>query len=149
MKVKFGFTLIELLVVIAIIGMLSSLFVSNYMEIRKKSRDAKRMSDLKQIQKALELYKQDQNPPAYPTALPAPCSEWRVGNKIYMNSVPGDPLGNCNTPSPYYYSRTDTLKYTLEACMETLNSGENIKACSGLNCSNFGNNNLCFSVYEP
>lgn len=51
-----GFTLIELLVVIAIIGILSSVVLASLNSAREKSRDARRVSDLKQIQLALELY---------------------------------------------------------------------------------------------
>lgn len=55
-----GFTLIELLVVIAIIGLLSTLAVVALTSARAKARDAKRISDVKQIQTALELYFADQ-----------------------------------------------------------------------------------------
>jgi len=51
-----GFTLIELLVVITIIGALSSLAVVSYQSVRMSARDVKRVSDMKQIQTALELY---------------------------------------------------------------------------------------------
>lgn len=51
-----GFTLIELLVVIAIIGILSSVVLASLNSAREKSRDARRISDIKQIQLALELY---------------------------------------------------------------------------------------------
>lgn len=51
-----GFTLIELLVVIAIIGILSSVVLASLSTARQKSRDAKRISDLGQVQLALELY---------------------------------------------------------------------------------------------
>ncbi len=58
---KKGFTLIELLVVIAIIGLLSTLAVVSLNNARAKSRDAKRIADVKQIQTALELYYNDNN----------------------------------------------------------------------------------------
>ncbi len=51
-----GFTLIELLVVIAIIGILSSVVLASLSTAREKSRDGKRVSDIGQIQLALELY---------------------------------------------------------------------------------------------
>jgi prepilin-type N-terminal cleavage/methylation domain-containing protein len=53
---KKGFTLIELLVVIAIIALLSSVVLASLTSARMKSRDARRTSDLKQIQTALELF---------------------------------------------------------------------------------------------
>ncbi|MBI4434544.1 type II secretion system protein [Candidatus Uhrbacteria bacterium] len=58
---KRGFTLIELLVVIAIIGLLSTLAVVAMSNARQKARDAKRVSDIKQIQSALDLYATDKN----------------------------------------------------------------------------------------
>ena len=69
-----GFTLIELLVVIAIIGILSSVVLASLNTARQKSRDARRISDMKQIQLALELYF-DANGNSYPVqaegAIPA------------------------------------------------------------------------------
>lgn len=51
-----GFTLIELLVVIAIIGILSSVVLASLNSARGGARDVKRMTDMKQLQIALELY---------------------------------------------------------------------------------------------
>nr|AQQ74998.1 hypothetical protein [uncultured bacterium] len=48
-KESSGFTLIELLVVIAIIGILSSVVLASLNSARAKGRDARRLSDLKQI----------------------------------------------------------------------------------------------------
>lgn len=119
-----GFTLIELLVVIAIIGSLSALLLPNYMGARERARDAQRKSDLKQIQKALEMYKQDQTTAQYPSddSFLSPGACWSslpgcTGN-IYMKKVPGDP--NRTPDNKYYYVRnpSDSLKYTLCACLE-------------------------------
>lgn len=51
-----GFTLVEILTVVAIIGTISSIGVVSYESVRASSRDVKRVSDLKQIQTAIELY---------------------------------------------------------------------------------------------
>lgn len=51
-----GFTLIELLVVIAIIGLLASIITTSMNNARLKSRDAKRLSDIKQLNTGLDLY---------------------------------------------------------------------------------------------
>ena len=45
-----GFTLIEMLVVVAIVGLLSSVVVVGVGGARQKARDAKRVSDVRQIQ---------------------------------------------------------------------------------------------------
>lgn len=116
-----SFTLIELLVVIAIIGSLSALFLPNFMAARERARDSQRKSDLKQIQNALEMYKQDQTPTSLPAtgSLPTVGSCWSSGPSctanIYMNKFPGDPD---RTPSNYYYNNDGSLTYTLCACLE-------------------------------
>ena len=51
-----GFTLIEMLVVIAIITLLTGIIVTSLTGSKSKARDAKRISDLGQIQLALELF---------------------------------------------------------------------------------------------
>jgi prepilin-type N-terminal cleavage/methylation domain-containing protein len=68
---KKGFTLIELLVVIAIIGILSSVVLASLSTARQKSRDAKRISDLGQVQLALELF--FDRIQSYPSTTPTIC----------------------------------------------------------------------------
>ena len=55
MKSKSGFTLIELLVVIAIIGILSAVVLTSLNSSRDRARDAKAISDVKQVALAYEL----------------------------------------------------------------------------------------------
>ncbi len=56
-KLKQGFTLIELMVTIGIIAILSAVLFASYNSAREQARDKLRMSDLKEMQVALELYK--------------------------------------------------------------------------------------------
>lgn len=58
---KRGFTLIELLVVISIIGLLATIVLVSLNSARGKARDARRMSDLRQIQTAIWMYYDNHN----------------------------------------------------------------------------------------
>ena len=122
-----GFTLIELLVVIAIISALSALVLPNFMAVREKARDTQRKSDLRQIKTGLELYKQNQNPPLYPSGIPDGGTCWSsegfdtacLDSVVYLKSFPSDPsrLDGSGNHEGYYYLSTDT-SYTLCSCLE-------------------------------
>lgn len=58
-KPEKGFTLTELLVIVAIIGIFASVISPNLLESRAKARDAKRVSELKDLEQAVELYFQN------------------------------------------------------------------------------------------
>ncbi len=91
-----GFTLIELLVVISIIGLLSSVVLSSLNGARKKGRDARRLSDLKQLQVALELYYDSQASPGYPVSTVVENVANVLGGLVtggYIGVLPEDPLG--------------------------------------------------------
>ena len=51
-----GFTLIELLIVIAIIGILASFILASLSTSRQKSRDGKRIAEMTQMVRTLELF---------------------------------------------------------------------------------------------
>lgn len=51
-----GFTMPEILITVGIIGVVSSIGTVSYESARAKARDVKRVSDLKQIQTAVEFY---------------------------------------------------------------------------------------------
>lgn len=104
-----GFTLIELLVVIAIIGILSSVVLASLNSARVKGREARRLSDIKQIQVALELYN-DANG-SYPSA---------IADLVptYMPGTPTDPLGG--TSDDYGYVQVSSgASYYVGALLET------------------------------
>lgn len=52
-----GFLLIELLVVLSIVSLLSSIILASVSTARMKARDARRISDSRQIQTALAIYR--------------------------------------------------------------------------------------------
>jgi len=60
-KNRKGFTLVELLVVIAIIAILATIILASVGSYREKSRDSRRLNDLRQIVPALELYYNENN----------------------------------------------------------------------------------------
>lgn len=51
-----GFTILELLVVIAIIGLIASLTIVGLSTVRAKSRDSRRIADVKTVRAALDSY---------------------------------------------------------------------------------------------
>lgn len=90
-----GFTLIELLVVIAIIGLLSTLAIVALGTARMKSRDARRLADLKQIQTALELFYSDSS--TYPVQASPGITLGVAPNNVCLN-ITGFTTANCTGP---------------------------------------------------
>ncbi len=110
LKKSKGFTLIELLVVIAVIGILAALVITYLSQARLKARDARRKSDLADVQKALDLFADDNNG-NYPANTAALVPD-------YMPRVPTDPQsGNAYG---YLPSGTST-EYELNASLENAN----------------------------
>jgi len=127
-----GFTLIELLVVIAIIGMLASVILASLNTARLKARDARRLSDIKEIQTALALYFDDQSPVSYPT------TSLSVLAPSYLQKIPTDP----KTGSAYGYTGAQ-VTYVLGAQLENtsnsaLSSGLSTGTAGTLNCATTG-----------
>ncbi len=138
-QAKRGFTLIELLVVIAIIGLLSTLAVVAMSNARLKARDAKRVSDIKQIQSALDLFATDKNGYVKKGTAAAPQTLGAAGalclsdvegladactGNVYMAKVPSNPTPGGRAAGYGYYGDGDctgavctnyTILFDLEA----------------------------------
>jgi prepilin-type N-terminal cleavage/methylation domain-containing protein len=115
MKNKKGFTLIELLVVIAIIGLLSTLAVISLTGARSKARDARRTSDLRAWQSALELYRTDNN-----DKIPAASTTY-ANVLLSLNNYLTPRLDDPNPGNSYIYCGTTTptsSSYLLYANLE-------------------------------
>jgi len=106
-----GFTLIELLVVIAIIGILSSVVLASLNDARTKSRDAKRVADVKQLQLALELYFDSNG--GYPTTAEGLDALVTAGS-IAAIPTPGAGVDNAT----YLYVSSSVTDYCLATDLE-------------------------------
>ena len=131
-----GFTLVELLIVISIIAILVAAGTYSWQNAQAKARDGRRKQDLKEVQKALELY--FQNNGKYPdynagqikcnltsppdTTTIAWGSAFTCGSINYMQQLPKDPLSKSQTDGYYYFVTPPNPKtYSLSAKLENSN----------------------------
>lgn len=87
-----GFTMIELLVVMAILGILMAFGAANYMKSLSRGRDAKRIEDMKTIQKGFELYY------AKNDTYDADCGVMFGDDDLFPSGVPAAPKGSSYGP---------------------------------------------------
>jgi len=117
-----GFTLIELLVSMGIIAVLTGMAVFNFNQSRMRARDVQRKSDVSQLQKAMELYKNDNR--TYPADTNFQTTLIDGGyTKVTFN----DPKG-AEWYTYRYLPALDLRTYYLVACLE--NNGDSTKATS-------------------
>ncbi|HLP86932.1 MAG TPA: type II secretion system protein [Candidatus Paceibacterota bacterium] len=95
-----GFTLIELLVVVAVIGVLSAIVISSINTAKMRNRDAKRISDVKALQVAIEMAKTDGiSPPQVYNHTGSGIFNYLVPN--YISAIPVE--NGATYRYPYYY----------------------------------------------
>ena len=142
MKIKkirgtYGFTLFELLVSISIIAILTAVAVVSFGGLNKKTRDARRTSDLEKVRLALESARQIGN--TYPSNLLS-----LTGPSGALDKVPVDPKGVGYT---YAYSvGSSNTTYILCAYMEDVGS-TNVGSSNG--CASCGVSSCNYKVINP
>lgn len=116
-----GFTIIELIVVTAIIAVLLSVISVSIVGAKAKGRDARRVSDMNELAKALSLYNNNHN--RYPIQTTQilltssdPVSATLEGDGVISN-VPKDPLSSARDYT--YISDLTGNSYILTFCTET------------------------------
>ena len=116
---KEGFTIIELLVVIAIIMLLTSIIATTVKEVRARARDARRIQDLDNLVRAIEMYEIQHG--VYPgegdtsgAQISPKCTSDLKNDLIgdgLLRTIPGDPIddanctdiGSANNDDLYFY----------------------------------------------
>lgn len=145
-----GFTLIELVVVIGIIAILAVILIAtlNPFEQFHKAQDARRKSDLAQIQKALESYYQDFG--RYPATSAdykivsnengtGVTKDWGSNWSPYMQIIPEDNDGkyyvynvSADGQSYWLYASIDRYLNDLQSCYNLGTTGNNTYACGNV-----------------
>lgn len=157
LKSESGVTLIELLVVVALIGILAAglIMVVDPKGQINKANDARRKSDLAQVQRALETYYQDFG--RYPQSTvgtyniqgAAWGAAWSVGGVVYMSKLPIDSGGTrkyaYNSPCPnnqcYYLYASLQRSQDPQVCnggAVCTNAVGMLNACGAGNICNYG-----------
>jgi len=110
---QIGFTIVELLIVIVVIGILATITIAVYNGVQQRGRDSMRTSDVRSVQKAIEMYKIDTG--SYPQAISGgtPVADGAgtalsnlstVLTPTYLATIPSDPKVGVY----YSYVRQDT-----------------------------------------
>jgi|GEM_PF-858479 len=126
-----AFTLMEILVIIVIVGVIATLTTIALNNLRSKSRDVKRISDIRQIQSALEMYKNDNN--TYPQYLtPSMSLIGSLNGQTYLSAIPAPPGqldGNCSSDVYDYQYDSSSNSYSILYCL-----GDAIQSTGPANC---------------
>lgn len=124
-KSKVAFTLIELLVVITVINILGSIILVSANTARQKARLVRRVTDIRTIQKALELYNLRND--SYPDTgmqkfsecaggfTTQPKNQWipNLVSEGYLRFLPTDPFMASNQPASCYAYQSNGTNYKL------------------------------------
>jgi prepilin-type N-terminal cleavage/methylation domain-containing protein len=126
-----GFTLIEILIVVAIIAILASVVLVGLGPTQQAGRDARRISDLSEVQNGLELYYNKCG--FYPGVSATACdptastgystmSAALIGVGIGISSVPVDPTNSGTHVYSFATNGASATSYVLGAVLENVNN---------------------------
>ena len=149
---KRGFTLIELLVVISIIALLASIIFSAVTAARSKARDAERISDMRQLSNAINLYFSDKgslprNQTGWCTTVSNATNGWGPAFQAdlvptYIGKVSLDPT-KANQVGDYFYFNQGNTTNNFSVCAMLENSSNGSYDYSA--CANGRVYNYCVS----
>jgi general secretion pathway protein G len=153
-KQRQGFTLIEILIVVAIIAILASVVLIGLGPTQQQGRDARRLSDLREVQTGLELYYNEKG--VYPDCTGNGATCWgtmstaltTASPSIGVTQVPNDPSSG---RSYYYNSFNSDATYVIGATLENTSNpafqgytAPSVGSPTGISCNASGT--YCLSL---
>jgi len=119
---------IEISIIVLIVIILTIISILAFMSSRARANDARVVSDVRQIQSALALYRHDFD--AYPDAESFIAGKpLAAGENVYMGIIPEPPSSKSNCVGSYVYTYTahtsteELSYYTLEYCLGSETAG--------------------------
>ncbi|MCA9394838.1 MAG: prepilin-type N-terminal cleavage/methylation domain-containing protein [Candidatus Omnitrophica bacterium] len=104
---KKGFTLIELMVVMVVIAILVGIAIPRFKGMQDEANITKAQSELKTLQVAVESYRSNQNPPAYPDTATSLVEDYLLdASPQIVSSILYDPF-NPDNEAEYQYILSD------------------------------------------
>ena len=167
-NLRSGLSLVEMMVVISIIAVLSGVIYASFDDARKQARDKARMTALKELQLAVELYKAQNG--TYPSSCGgssdffgpgeemgdyyADCGDEYIQGLVpdFIDELPQDPKSESDLGMGFYYrSDGSSYKILVQNSVEAIavNSGDEFYRCPG-SCNTQGGEDLArtYAVYS-
>lgn len=162
MQTRWGFTLIELLVVVTVVSLLTIVVTYSIQEQGASTRDAQRQADLRNLQNAIELYKQRYGrypeacdgrveswagEPGTNFACPGDDAEYIVGLvPEFIRSLPTDPQRN-GPNSGYVYATNAAGSVYIVKARRTVESEEVTFDHAFKSCAAAGGQEICDAIH--
>lgn len=157
MKRYQGFTIVELLIVVVVIAILAAIVTVVYGNVQGRARDSKRTSDFAALQKAVELFKAENDKYPYcgatDSSAVSSCEVSGLATALtprYIQRIPSDPL-NVTGYQYFYvrgYKKNSATGHTLTSSEQDYSMGSHLET-QPCGCSSAWGSQINYMIGNP